>query len=190
MDPAPDSRFETRRRRLLDAAERVFVRDGLRGATMAGIATEAGVVKATAYVYFANKDVAFQAVATRIASRLCEAVDIGFASHVDADDGLESALIAKEALAYDLAHGSPHARDLLAAKNAMAAEAFNLADARILARFTEALVELRIGNPQQAAGMILAGGVGLAQTAQSRDALARDLGRFVRAIVAGLRTGV
>jgi AcrR family transcriptional regulator len=63
--PAPRprlSRAETKEnthRELLDAAERVFVRLGYQGATLDGIAAEAGFTKGAVYWHFRNKEALF-----------------------------------------------------------------------------------------------------------------------------------
>lgn len=51
IPPAPDTR-----QRLLDAAARVFARDGLTGATTRAIAKEAGVNEVTLFRHFQTKD--------------------------------------------------------------------------------------------------------------------------------------
>ena len=52
-----------RRARLVASAQAVFLRAGLKGATMEAIAQEAGVSKVTLYGYFCDKGAAFHAVA-------------------------------------------------------------------------------------------------------------------------------
>lgn len=187
MQPGSKPRFQARQTRLLDAAERIFRRDGMRGATMSAIALEAGVAKATAYAYLADKEQAFQAVAERVAARLVRAVDDAFAAAHDPAHGLVAALVAKELLAFETAHGSPHARELLQSRDVLAKTAFAAADARIEARFGEALARLGVAAPEQAARIMLAGGIGLAQAATGREALAADLSRFTDALLTGLR---
>ena len=49
-------RAQEKRRRMLEAARLVVLRDGLRGATMEAIAREAGIAKATLYAQFSDKD--------------------------------------------------------------------------------------------------------------------------------------
>src|SRR5277367_882596 len=49
---AAATRTELRRDRLIEAAQTVFAREGLRGASMERIAAEAGVARATVYAYF------------------------------------------------------------------------------------------------------------------------------------------
>ncbi|MHB8576155.1 MAG: TetR/AcrR family transcriptional regulator, partial [Dehalococcoidia bacterium] len=60
VDEAADSPLRAGRRlRLLEAAQRTFVRDGYRHATMERVAEDAGVSKQTLYNYFADKDELF-----------------------------------------------------------------------------------------------------------------------------------
>ncbi|MGF1465781.1 MAG: TetR/AcrR family transcriptional regulator [Sandaracinaceae bacterium] len=61
-----------RREAILDAAERVFTRDGVAAATMEGISEEAEVSKGTLYLYFASKDDLFLALADRSLTTLLE----------------------------------------------------------------------------------------------------------------------
>ncbi|WP_431965476.1 TetR/AcrR family transcriptional regulator [Nocardia sp. bgisy134] len=55
-----------RHRDLLDAAARVFTARGYAETTVAAITAEAGVARATLYVYFASKDEIFHALAVRV----------------------------------------------------------------------------------------------------------------------------
>ncbi|MEV6276318.1 helix-turn-helix domain-containing protein [Nocardia sp. NPDC051832] len=55
-----------RHRELLDAAARVFAARGYEDTTVAAITAEAGVSRATLYVYFASKEEIFRALAARV----------------------------------------------------------------------------------------------------------------------------
>ncbi len=56
---------EEMQHRILDAAGRVFARQGFHGATIADIAQEAGLGKGTLYLYFRNKDALAEALVER-----------------------------------------------------------------------------------------------------------------------------
>src|SRR5260221_13240803 len=56
---------EATRRRILDAAETVFSRDGLRGGTTREIAREAGVNEVTIFRHFRSRDLLLAAVMDR-----------------------------------------------------------------------------------------------------------------------------
>lgn len=55
-----------RREEILDAARRVFARNGFRGTTIADIADEAGIALGTIYLYFSSKDDVFAALRERL----------------------------------------------------------------------------------------------------------------------------
>src|SRR5579884_308664 len=61
-EPADTRVRAVRRRNLLEAAERLFLRDGYRHATMERVADEAGVSKQTLYNYFSDKEELFAAL--------------------------------------------------------------------------------------------------------------------------------
>lgn len=56
MAKVSEAHLEARRQSILDAAAAVFSRKGLEAATMAEIATEAGISPGAIYRYFANKE--------------------------------------------------------------------------------------------------------------------------------------
>ena len=65
-----------RTERILEAASRVFYRDGFAAASMDQIAREAGVSKATLYSHFANKDALFQTAVQCAAERFVLEMDL------------------------------------------------------------------------------------------------------------------
>lgn len=109
---------------ILSAAERVFARAGLKGATMAAIAEGSGLPKANLHYYFGSKEDLYRAVLARILN------DWLLPTHgitVDAEPraALEQYIRAKMALsaqrsdgskvfANELLHGAPVVRTLLA----------------------------------------------------------------------------
>jgi AcrR family transcriptional regulator len=68
---------------LVDAAQRVFERLGYARTTVGDITAEAGVGRATFYVYFASKEDVFAAVADHVCERFLAAQEI---TGLDADD--------------------------------------------------------------------------------------------------------
>ncbi len=65
MTPKPDV-SEQRTVQIITAATAVFAEKGFDGATMADIAAEAGINKATIYLYFDSKDALIHAIAERM----------------------------------------------------------------------------------------------------------------------------
>src|SRR5580700_1190961 len=63
MEPLAEERWrDIRRNNLLDAASRIFARQGYDAASVEDIAFEAGIGKPTVYRYFPSKEALFEAV--------------------------------------------------------------------------------------------------------------------------------
>jgi AcrR family transcriptional regulator len=69
-DSTADTTGGRRREQILDAAMRVVVRHGVRGATMGRIAAAAGISTPALYWYFASKDALLRAMVARLAEQL------------------------------------------------------------------------------------------------------------------------
>lgn len=84
LDPV---KHEEKRREILSAAERCFVRDGLQGASISSICTEAGISAGHLYHYFSSKE---EIVSAMVEVRLEEAAArfVQQADGVDVLDGL------------------------------------------------------------------------------------------------------
>ena len=78
-EPRPYLRSDDRRRQLLDAAARLFVRDGLTGITMAALAREATASRRLVYDHFPDLAALYEAFfddrSARYLDRLDEAID-------------------------------------------------------------------------------------------------------------------
>lgn len=78
---------DEQRDNILDAAEKLFLDQGLENTNMIDIATEAGITKMTLYRYFPNRD----PIAFEIAGRMLETISTIAAQHVDEDaSGLDT----------------------------------------------------------------------------------------------------
>ena len=74
-DAGPQTdRGHARKAELLEAARRVFERQGFLDARVADIAEEAGVSQGTFYTYFDSKEAVFRAVATELRDRMIDAL--------------------------------------------------------------------------------------------------------------------
>ena len=56
--------------RILDAAQRLFVRYGVKRTSVDDIVREAGIAKGTLYLYYDSKNALFAAVAARLCTKL------------------------------------------------------------------------------------------------------------------------
>jgi TetR/AcrR family transcriptional regulator, fatty acid metabolism regulator protein len=66
---AVQAKFEIRKQRILDAAERIFAQKGFQEATVSDVAREAGVSDATIYEYFPSKEELLFSIPGEIAIR-------------------------------------------------------------------------------------------------------------------------
>jgi TetR/AcrR family transcriptional repressor of uid operon len=82
--PPADEPQGERRSRILDAAERCFVREGFHRTTMQDVAAEAGMSPGNLYRYFASKDAMVVGLAERDRARMGQ----DFAQIAEADDFL------------------------------------------------------------------------------------------------------
>ena len=99
MSPRPDV-TERRTTQIIEAATTVFAKKGFDGATMADIADEAGINKATIYLYFDNKDALIHAIAESIFAQELADLQAAYESPGTATERLTAfyeALIAEEA---------------------------------------------------------------------------------------------
>jgi AcrR family transcriptional regulator len=76
---------------LLDAARRLFARDGFVATSLDAVVAEAGVTKGALYHHFDSKQDLFRAVFDREQARLAQALAEAFLAHEDPWEGLQSA---------------------------------------------------------------------------------------------------
>lgn len=183
---ATSPRAEARRERLLEAAETVFTREGLRGASMERIAAEAGVARATVYAYFTDKEDAFRQVSQRLADRLVDAVTAALAKPGTPAERIRNGILAKHLLAWEVARTSPHAADLFAAKDRLAGPVFAGAERRIAMALVHPLETLGAPEPKQAALLILASAKGVAAASDQVLALTANLTNVLRWLASGI----
>jgi len=184
--PAPSP---VRRQRLLDAAERVFSKVGYRAVTMAAVAAEANLAKATVYAYFADKDDLFRCVGEALAARLVGAVEAGLAGPGGTAQRIAAALAAKDGIILELITTSPHAGELFEARDRLVRGAFDAADRAILARIAAALDDGVERNIEAArfARMLVRASRGLAARVEDAAAMAADIQYLVVQLVEGAR---
>ena len=84
------SRQRGKRRAVVDAATRMFLRHGYAGASMDAIAREAGVCKQTIYNHYANKEALFGAIVLERSERLLSSLRIDAVRSPDVETVLSS----------------------------------------------------------------------------------------------------
>lgn len=125
-----DARKPPRRERLVAVALDMFTRYGVRRTSIEDIAREAKIAKGSVYLEFRTKEDLFRAAAEHLVAELLAAATAAAAREGRLDDRLTEVLFAKFWRMYDLVHSRPHARELVEAKDAVAADLFRAADDR------------------------------------------------------------
>lgn len=127
---------QKKRAAILQAAVTLFSRHGFRRTSVDLLAEEAKVAKPTIYAHFQDKDALFAAVC----ELFMEQVLAGAARATSLSEPVEriaSFLGAKFTFFFSLAGLSPHARELIDAKNALTSEAVEQAEKKYKAQLLE-----------------------------------------------------
>ncbi|WP_017588982.1 TetR/AcrR family transcriptional regulator [Nocardiopsis ganjiahuensis] len=170
---------------LLTAARRVFERNGYARTTVAGITAEAGVGRATFYVYFASKEEVFAVLAEGVRARFLASQEL---DGIDAEDpyavARETVTAFLDAYTENLAFITVLQHQSLSdpAMSALWEEIHGLPRRRS-ARYTQRLVDRGLADPaaspeavaQAAGGMVAAFARGLAAAPGDRARAAREL---------------
>lgn len=147
MSETADDKTQEKRRRIVDAARFLVLRNGLRGTTMEAIAREAQIAKPTLYAQFADKDAIFVGIVDAMMDDLLAAYDSGMAGSGDISERVGAALAGQYAVLARTLAGSPHAGELMSEHK------------RVGARFREKdlRAEVEIAVELGAAGVVEAG---------------------------------
>jgi AcrR family transcriptional regulator len=173
-DRAVDAKSE----KILEAAERLFLLNGMRGTTMEAIAREAGVAKPTLYGRFPDKDAVFSAVVAARFAKLKAEFSGALAGDGSAPERVARALSAKYGALYALFAGSPHAAEILAAAESLPyGEKSALYDWTV-AEVTACLEAAGLPDAGHRAALVVSASEGLRLRAGGMDRLAADV-RFL-----------
>ncbi|THD44539.1 MAG: TetR/AcrR family transcriptional regulator [Bradyrhizobium sp.] len=161
-ETAADGRAAEKRRRILQSAWRLALRVGLRGATMEGLAREAGIAKGTLYAQFPDKEAVLGAVIDDRLVELEAAFAGGMGDEGSAAERIGAALAAKYSFIMDAVEGSPHANEILNVHHEFAAR-FAALDRGIEARVAAALADAGAANPASLASLAIGAADGVAR---------------------------
>ena len=175
-----------KRDRVLDAAQRLFVRYGVKRTSVDDVAREAGIAKGTVYLSFKSKAELFAAIADRLcANTLADARRIALEA-MPLTERLVGLLDCHIGAPHRLVAQSPHIAELTASKEALSAAAFDALDDHIRALLGALLDEAGIGH-DGAADMLLAAGQGTLHTGDCAEQPYRArLTAMVNTLIAGL----
>ena len=180
---SPDSRKTPknpqRHARILHIAEQLFSKHGYHGVSIEMIAREAGMSKVTVYAYFHDKEDLFQQAAESVCDRISQAIERALDIDGDPMEKTIAMLQTKDEMIYDIVRSSPHANELLAARDLLVKEyfeQFNRNNERILTRLLKKMDRTKLlAPPSHLAGLLIQTSRGLTQAATNQAQLKRDI---------------
>lgn len=138
--------MDDRERKVLEAAERVFSRYGVKRVSMSDLAAEAGVSRQTLYKAFRNKDDVFRALIREHTKSAIARIEAGLRADQDLGRQLDLLFAHMTVAGFDQIRASPHAQDIVEGFNASsheeleaAAQSFRVVIERILLPYASAL---------------------------------------------------
>jgi AcrR family transcriptional regulator len=175
-----------KRDRILDAAQSLFVRYGVKRTSIDDVAREAGIAKGTVYLSFRSKAELFSAIADRLcANTLSDARRIVLEA-TPPTDRLVGVLDCYIGATHRLVAQSPHIAELTASTEALSAAAFDTLDGHIRSLLRTLLCEAGITR-DGAIDMCLAAAEGTLHTGDCAEQPYRArLTAMVDTLVAGL----
>ena len=171
-----------RRDRILNAAQDLFLANGLRGTSMEAIARTAGVAKPTLYAYFPDKDVVFATLAGRVFDEWRGLVSVELGGPGTAQDRIARALTAKLKAYFRLVRSSTHAAEFYGDDSRLLNEQLEGFEAWLEEEFTNALVAEGFKDARHHVQVLLACAVGLA----ARARYVEEIGPATRLVVSKL----
>lgn len=181
---ALSTRALRKQEQIFDAAEQLFLRLGLRGATMAGLAKEAGVAKPTLYGYFPDKEAVFLGVLARFNTRLEQAVTQCLHQDTPTSNKVSDALVEKSRMVHRLLQGSPHADELLAGKKKLYQDRSDQPDQWVVDLLVPVMRSEHGDRAAPLATLLVSCAHGLVDRAQSEDELEEGIRTVVTSVLA------
>ena len=147
-------------RRILTAGQTLFGRHGFQRTSMADIAREAGIARATLYLRYSDKRALFEALAAMLVDDALTGAETAWDNDRDLAANLEAVVLAKEIGFFHLINATPHGAELLAVD----AELTHRHVARLDAAYTSLLTRFAEVAEQAGADLTAFGGAdGLAE---------------------------
>jgi TetR/AcrR family transcriptional regulator, regulator of autoinduction and epiphytic fitness len=194
----PRGDAEGRRTAILDAAQRAFGQYGYRRTSMDDIAREAEIGKGTIYLSFASKEEVFRALSQRLVERMLADAEAASSRPGSAADKLAAMHAAWFGTYVETVRQSPHAAELLDAKQRLSADLVAHSASRYKRLVCDVLTDADAAGEldlepagltaDTAAELLIASARGLETSAASPAAYRRYLDALVRVMIAGLST--
>ena len=158
---------KARKEAMLDAAQTLILKHGLRGTSMEAIARQAGIAKPTLYAYFPDKPAVFAAVLERLIGAWRAEFLSALGSDGDVVQRIAAALTAKHKAARRLLDSSPHAEELYEEHDRGGAAQFDAFDAELAAQVEAELAAAGVARARLVTQFFLAASYGIGRRAQS-----------------------
>src|SRR6266849_4433660 len=124
--PRSESAGSDKRVRILEAAQNLFLRYGVKRTSLDDVVREAGIAKGTLYLYFDSKDVLFAGVAERLCEEVLRNAEEAIASSSSLTGRIVGFLDAYIGSMHRLTAQSPHIAELTESKEALAAAIYGV----------------------------------------------------------------
>ncbi|MGB3338594.1 MAG: TetR/AcrR family transcriptional regulator [Devosia sp.] len=162
MSEASSDRTAEKRRRILEAARLLMLREGLRGTTMEAIAREARIAKPTLYAHFADKDAVFTGILDELTDALVSGFDAGMAGPGNAAQRIGAAMAGKYGAIAHVIENSPFAEELYSTHSRVSTR-FRDLDGRMNAEIVAALKASGVVDATELNRLIQAASYGVAR---------------------------
>jgi AcrR family transcriptional regulator len=182
-----ESAGSDKRSRILDAAQSLFLRYGVKRTALDDVVREAGIAKGTLYLYFDSKDALFAGIAERLCAETLRNAENAIASSSSLTTRIVDCLDASIGSMHRLTAQSPHIVELTESKEALAAAIFSALNRKMKALLRQVLRDGGIKRAD-AMDMFFAAALGTLRTGDSGAKPYRArLTAMTDILVAGLR---
>jgi AcrR family transcriptional regulator len=187
MSDSGESAGNDKRNRILDAAQNLFLRYGVKRTALDDVVREAGIAKGTLYLYFDSKDALFAAVAEQLCAEVLRNAEEAIASSSSSASRIVGCLDAYIGSMHRLIAQSPHVAELTESKEALAAAIYGAFNRKMRDLLRKVLRDSGIERGD-AVDMFFAAAIGTLKTGDSAAKPYRArLTALTEVLVAGLR---
>jgi AcrR family transcriptional regulator len=187
MSNSGESAGNDKRNRILDAAQNLFLRYGVKRTALDDVVREAGIAKGTLYLYFDSKDALFAAVAEQLCAEVLRNAEGEIASSSSSTSRIVGCLDAYIGSMHRLTAQSPHIAELTESKEALAAAIYGAFNRKMRDLLRKVLRDSGIERGD-AVDMFFAAAIGTLKTGDSAAKPYRArLTALTEILVAGLR---
>jgi AcrR family transcriptional regulator len=161
-----DSKSNTKRNLILNAAAECFTRYGFKRTAMDDIAQAAGVSRAALYLLFQNKEDIFRSLSEKLYGEAIARAEVALRSELIFRDRLIAAFEGKDMELVKLVKSFPHGSELIDLNHAIGADIFSHAEKQFKALLTQSIQEAegrgeialsQVGfTPEQCAALLIA----------------------------------